>query len=420
MERIDLGNNIRINLIKSNKFKSNYLSCYFIRPLRRKEVTLNALLPLVLKRGSKNYKTSLDIDRRLEELYGARFGIGISKKGEKQIIRYSMEWIKSRYIDDDINDDVLSLLFDIVYNPLTENHLFIDSYLEQEKINLKKLIKSKINNKRSYAIERCIKGMCKNERYELSGLGILEDIENISNKDLYNHYNEIIMESPIEIFFIGEYDNDLVKKLKEVNLKERSELVDIPDDIIISNVQTKNMIRESFNVSQGKLVIGYRSGIKVVDDLYYPLLVANSIFGGGANSKLFKSVRERESLAYYIGSSLIKEKSIILVDAGINFGDFDKTIEIINEELNMLKNGHFTEEDIRIAKKGIIKDIDSISDSFYLTAEYYLDKIMSNRNSDKNYIKEKIMNVQSDEIIKAINTLSIDTIYFMEGKRGEI
>lgn len=416
-ERIKLGNGIFLNLIKTDKFKSNLLSYYFIRPLRRKEVTQNALLPLVLKRGTEKYPTNLDIEKKLEDMYGANLSVGVNKRGEKQVIRYTMEWTHGDYLGETGYDyEIMEILRNIIYNPTLRDGVFDKEYVNQEKENLRKIIQGKINDKRSYAIDRCIEEMCKNERFSLYQLGYIEDLDDINELNLYEHYKLIIESSPIEIFYVGHYNNDVINFLKENNKKDRDNIIKIPDDVIVSSVQTKNMIKEELDVNQGKLVIGYRAGITHKDKLYNGLLVASDILGGGPNSKLFKNVREKESLAYYITSSVFKYKSILLIDGGIEFDNFDKTIDIIREELESLKKGEFTQRDMDISIKSLQSSTESIRDSIFLTSEYFFSQSLSGDTRNLDEVLEDFEKVTKEEIIEAANKIVMDTIYFMRNK----
>ena len=162
-ERIKIGNGINLNLVKTDKFKSNLLSFYFLRPLTKEEVTKNALLPLVLKRGTDEYKTNLEIQKKLEENYGADLSVAINKRGEKHVLRFTVETVNGDYVGNkEYISDVFNLLKSIIFNPLLEDGYFKKSYVDQEKENLKRRIESRINDKRSYAIDRCIEEMCKN------------------------------------------------------------------------------------------------------------------------------------------------------------------------------------------------------------------------------------------------------------------
>lgn len=416
-ERVKLGNGIYLNIIKTDKFKSNLLSYYFIRPLKRIEVTKNALLPLVLKRGTEKYPNNLEIEKKLEELYGSNLSIAVNKRGEKQVIRYTMEWASGEYLGEKgVDHDVMEILKDIIYNPILEDGVFTSKYVAQEKENLKKIIESKINDKRSYAIDRCIEEMCKNERFSLNQLGYIEDLEDIDEENLYLHYKSFLETSPIEILYVGHYDEEIINYLKKSNSINRENVITIPEDIITCSGQTKNMIKEELDINQAKFVIGHRACIHYKDRLYNGLLVANDILGGGPNSKLFKNVREKESLAYYINSSVFKYKSLLLVDGGIEFENLDRTIDIVRDELDAIKNGDFSKNDIDISVKSLKSSTESIKDSIFLISEFFFSQSISQDFRTLEEIMLDFEEVTKEEIVEAANKITIDTIYFMRNK----
>ncbi len=418
-DRIKIGNGIYLNLVKTDKFKSNLLSFYFLRPLSKEEVTKNALLPLVLKRGTEEYTTNLQIQKKLEESYGANFSIAINKRGEKHVLRFTIETVNGDYVaDKNYIYEVINLLKSIIYNPVLEKGYFRKDYVEQEKENLKHRIEGRINDKRSYALDRCIEEMCRNEKFSIHPLGNIEDLETINEDILYNHYQTVLNTSPIEIFYVGNYDEKLVEYIIGLVKIERDNILNIPREQIISGVQTKNMVNEDLDVTQGKLVLGYRTGIPNEDKLYNGLILASDILGGGPNSKLFRNVREKESLAYYITSTVFKYKSIMLVDGGIEFGNFEKTLDIVKEQIEEIKKGNFTDEDIEISKKSIKSSTESIKDSIFLISEYFFSQILSEDNRALEEVLRDIDNVTREDITEAMSKVALDTIYFMKNSKA--
>ncbi len=419
-ERINIGNGINLNLVKTDKFKSNLLSYYFMRPLSKSEVTKNALLPLVLKRGTEEYDTNLKIQKLLEENYGSQLSMGINKRGERHVLRFSVEMVDKKHVQSQEHIyNVLELMQSIIFNPSLEKGYFKETYVKQEKENLKRRIQSRINDKRSYALERCIEEMCKNEKFSIYPIGNIDDLDDINQEVLYDHYKEVISTSPIEIFYTGDYDEKLVETLKKNIIIKREKIVKIPKEKIVSSVQTKNMVREDMDIVQGKIVLGFRTGIDYNDKLYNGLLVASEILGGGPNSKLFKNVREKESLAYYITSTIFKYKSIMLIDGGIEFDNFDKTIDIVKGQLEEMKQGIFTDEDINVSKKSLKSSMESIKDSIFLISEFFFSQQLSEDNRSLDEILIDIENVKRDEIVEAVSRVSLDTIYFMKNSNLE-
>lgn len=418
--RREIDNAVNVNIINSQKFKSQLISIHIARPLSKKEVTLNALIPYVLKRGTKNFNRAIDIERKLEELYGSQMISTIDKKGEKQILTFAIEGPLDQFVKaEGMLLESIKLINDIVNNPYILSNEFKDTYVEQEKKNLMNRIQGRINNKKRYAVDRCIEEMCKNESYSLYKYGYVQDLKDINGKKLYEHYKEIMATSPIEISVVGNVDVDYTIKLLKENLKfDRENIIEIPKEVIKKEVKTKNMVTEEMDINQGKITMGFRTNIDYKDELYEPFLIANNILGGGPNSKLFLNVREKESLAYYINSRTYKYKGIMLISGGIDFDKFDKSIDIIKEQVEALKKGNFSDDDIDQAKKALITSIQSMTDSNYSISDFYVSRSLSKDKKDISEIINNIKNTNRGKIIEAVSKLSLDTIYFLKNKEA--
>lgn len=418
--RIALSDGIFLNIVETDKFKSNLLTVNFIRPLDKAEVTMNALLPMVLERGSKSFPTKLLMERKLEELYGASLDLGSSKRGERQLIKASIEWADSKFTSDKKSGkEAINLLKGVLFDPVIIDGSFDDRYVEQEKKILISRIRSRINDKRNYAISRCIEEMCKGERFGIYSLGYEEDVEGIDGKRLYEQYRNILMTSPIEIFFVGNLHGLELDQLIPAELYNRRDILLIPREVIPENNLSKRNVEEAMSVSQGKLVLGFRSSIPYEHELYNGLLVGNELLGGGPNSHMFKTVREEKSLAYYASSRLIKHKSIILADAGIQFSNYKQALDLILDQVARLKSGDFSDEDLQIAKKSIENSSRSIVDSNQMISEFFLGKVISNDERSLEDMLSELGKTDRDKVIIAMDTVTLDTIYFLNGKEGE-
>lgn len=418
--RIALSDGIFLNIVETDKFKSNLLTVNFIRPLDKAEVTMNALLPMVLERGSKSFPTKLLMERKLEQLYGASLDLGSSKRGERQLIKASIEWADSKFTSDKKSGkEAINLLKGVLFDPVIIDGSFDDRYVEQEKRILISRIRSRINDKRNYAISRCIEEMCKGERFGIYSLGYEEDVEGIDGKRLYEQYRNILMTSPIEIFFVGNLHGLELDQLIPAELYNRRDILLIPREVIPENNLSKRNVEEAMSVSQGKLVLGFRSSIPYEHELYNGLLVGNELLGGGPNSHMFKTVREEKSLAYYASSRLIKHKSIILADAGIQFSNYKQALDLILDQVARLKSGDFSDEDLQIAKKSIENSSRSIVDSNQMISEFFLGKVISNDERSLEDMLSELGKTDRDKVIIAMDTVTLDTIYFLKGKEGE-
>ena len=415
----EIKKGIKFHILNSDKFKTNLFAIFLTTKLNRENVTKNALVSMLLRRGSKNMKSQEEISKKMEELYGAIFDCGLDKTGDNQVLKFYIEAINDNYLpkhDGNILNTVINSLLEIAFNPYIENEGFKKEYLEQEKNNIKQRIEGKIDNKARYSLERTIEEMYKNEPYGLYKFGYIEDLEKINEKDLYNYYIDLINNCKIDIFLSGKLDEDVEKLIEEneniKSLKERTPLFEMPKVPKKKDIE-ENIVTESMEVTQGKLVLGLNVNISSDEDKYTTLLY-NSILGGSANSKLFQNVREKAHLAYVASSTYYRFKSIIFINSGIEISNYDKALKLIREQIEDMKKGNFTDEEIENSKKGIIAAIKTIDDEQDTGITYYFGQELSGSNvSEEDYIKE-IENINKDNIVDIANKVQINTIYFLK------
>lgn len=417
-----LKENIKAHLIQTPKFKTNLISIFLTLPLSRDNVTKNALIPAVLKSGTKNLDTQEKISIELENMYGANLDCGIEKIGDNQIIKFYLETINDNFLpkQENLLDKSINLLLDIILNPVVEENHFNNQYVETEKQTIKRLIEGKIDNKDIYAFNRCIEEMYKDKPFGLYKYGYTEDLETINEHNLYEYYKNLISNAKIDIFVSGDFDDNKIIELLNNN-ENIKKLSDREDNHIINNEQTEKktkiedikILNESKDVTQGKLVIGmdidyYKENSK------YAMCLYNVILGESATSKLFQNVREKASLAYTARSNYVRQKNNIFIRCGIEIENYDKAVQIINKQLEDMKNGNFTDEDIENAKKYMVSGIKTVADEQDSEITYYLGQELSgNLTSFDEYI-EKIQSVTKEEILDIANNINTNMIYFLK------
>ena len=416
----EIKKGITIHKINTNKFKTNLFAVFIATPLKRESVTKNALITSILRRGSKNIPSQDIISKKLEEMYGATFDCGIEKTGDNQIIKFYLESINEEFLPEkeELTKKGLDILFDIIFNPLIQDEGFKKDYFETEKQNLKRIIESKIDNKRAYSFERCIEEMFKNEPYGLYKFGYIEDLDKITPKDLYEQYKKLISNSKIDIFISGEQkDNRIIDMVKEnekiKNLNERdAEYIRTSEKTKKIDVKEPQTIEEYMQVGQGNLVMGLDINADM-DDSKYIASVYNAILGGGANSKLFQNVREKQSLAYTAASTYRRQKNVIFIRCGIEIKNYEKALNTIKEQLKDIENGEFSDDDINNSKELISESIRSISAEQDTEISYYYGQELSDTFTTIEEYIEKINKVTKEQIEEIAKNININTVYFL-------
>ena len=413
----ELMEGVKLHKINTKKYKTNLLAIYLTSKLDRKHVTENALMLAILRRGTNKLKTQEDINIKLEELYGADFNCGIDKLCNDSVFKFYMESLNDEFLyeKENVLEQSTQMLFDIVFSPITENGMFNEEYFNSEKENLRQIIRSRKDNKGAYAYSRCIEEMYKDEPYGLFTYGYEEDLDKIRNKELYNAYLEMLKNSKIDIFVSGNFsegknnvDEIIKKQINEKNVQPRN--IDVYVENEVKEPVAEKVVRETMDVSQGKLVIGLdvtKLEPKAVASVY------NAILGGGANSKLFQNVREKASLAYSAGSLYIKNKNSIVIRSGIEKKNYEKALEIIEKQIDDMKQGNFDETDMKNAKQLIVASFRSMEDEQDSTISYYFGKEMEQENADIATYISQIENVTKEQIVKVAQNVTINTIYFL-------
>lgn len=411
---------ITLHKINTNKFKTNLFSIFLTTKLNRENVTKNALLTAVLRRGTKKLTTQEEISKYLENMYGASFDCGVEKSGDNHVIKFYLESINNEFLptEENLSKECMDVLLDIVFNPYIEDGSFKKEFVEGEKENLKQIIEGKIDNKARYAFDRCIEEMYKNEPYGLYKYGYIDDLKSIDNKNLYEYYRDFIKDVKIDIFVSGDLDEKIVSEIKEneiiKNLEEREAVYNVnKENQLKDKVSEPKVITESMQIAQGKLILG----LDVLDNKKenrYQTSIYNVILGGSANSKMFQNVREKASLAYTAGSNYLRQKDNIFIKCGIDIPNYEKALEIIKEQLKQMENGDFTEEDIDNAKTIIKASVESIPESQDSEITYYFSQELSEEFvSIEEYIKN-IEKVSKEQIVEIAKKIQINTIYFLK------
>lgn len=412
-----IADGVFLTTVKTDKFKFNRVFADFILPLEKEHASTNALFPSVLLRGSVNHPNLLSIQRALSSLYGADADSYVSTCGEAHVITFYLKLMKEKYAIDksDITGGATSLLRELMREPITENGVFSGEYVESEKHKLIDDIAAQINDKDSFAQRRCIELMCANEAWGVSELGKAEDVEKITPSSLYERYKYTLSHARAEFWFIGDFEYAAAENFVRGIFSGVSR-GNTPDfsTRIVRDVAAQRKITETQNINQGKLVLGYRAGKGGYDGDFYVLKVLNSIFGGTAQSKLFLNVREKLSLCYSCSSRLYN-KGIIIVSAGIEPKNHDIALKEIEAQLDAVRNGEITEEELEEAKRQLKNSLISVEDSAEALHSYYLGNTIFGSSDSPCELIKKIESVTVTEIAEAARGIKLDTEYFLYG-----
>ena len=338
--RTELIPGVWLTALRSDKFKTGCLSINLLTQLKRETAAFNAVLPFVLRRGTRFHPDMQTIAAELDSLYGTGVEPIVRKIGEIQCIGFYASFPDDKYLPagSEAFEKAANLSCEMLLAPNTRGGLFLPAYVESEKEKLLELIRSRVNEKRSYAHFRLLEQMCCYEDYAVSRFGTEDTAESIYYQKLTKYYHSLISASPVEIFYCGSMEASKVADILSDALSgmTRGEInYDIGTDIRMNAVEDKvRSFVDEMSVTQGKLVMGFRLGECMEEPDLAAIYVFNAVYGSGVTSKLFMNVREKLSLCYYASSTVDTHKGIMLVSSGV---DFDKVDEAKSEILAQLE-----------------------------------------------------------------------------------
>jgi len=389
--------------------------------LEKETAGANALLSRVLRRGSASLPDMESITAALDDLYGVRIEPIIRKKGEIQCIGFYVDFPDDRYIPggESIAESAVKILADILLSPCLQEGLLREDYIESEKSNLIDDIRAGINDKRGYSVDRLLEEMCAGEAFGVSKLGDEERVREITCKSLTEHYYNIIANSRIEILYCGSISPQRVDAMIRhafSGLSDRTE-PNIPktDVVYDPHLNEPRRFSETLDVTQCKLVAGFRIGDAMKTPDYPAFMMFNALYGGSVSSKLFLNVRERLSLCYYASSMLDKHKGIMLVTSGVEFSNAEIALNEILAQLENIKSADITELEFTSAKRSIMTSIRSALDRSGGLEELYFDSVLSAVTYNPAELCSMIDDVTVERVIKASSGIKLDSVYLLSG-----
>ncbi|MBO4897742.1 MAG: insulinase family protein [Clostridia bacterium] len=405
--------NIGLLSVPDSKFK-NFKVALSFATLRGKEyATKNSLLLKVLLSGCEKYPTKKDINIALKKLYGSSISAANVKVRFNLCPKIEIDALCDKYCGENLLTKVFELISEIIFKPLVKNNAFDSEIFERERGVLASDIAGVINDKRQYALLKCLEITCGDDPYGATGVGDLEVLKTVSPESLYEHYKYIIKNTAVTVTAVGSFDEEAL--IREVqNIQNKFGSGKISDGDILKASAVAEEVKEKSDITQGKLVMAFTTDVGVSgDDTGESVL--NGLFGGGVSSKLFNIVREKMSLCYYASSSYDKNKGIILAQAGIDFENYEKTTKAILDQLTDIQNGNFTDEEFENVKKGLINNAVSAADDIDLVAGYYNGVALDDEITTLPELAEKYGKVKREQIIKLSRLIKLKTTYFLCG-----
>ena len=415
METHPLLPGVVLNCCRDARFKQGCLSIQLVRPMAASEAAMNALLPTVLLRGTTRHPDLRSITMALDDLYGAAVSPLVRRVGDYQTTGLYCGFMDQRFAlpGDRVLEPMVDFLRELLFDVPLEDGGFRREFVESEKRNLISSIECELNDKQVFAMGQLLKRMCREDSFGLPRLGEKDQVAAIDPVGLYRHYRKILLESPIEIFYVGSAEGEEVASLLKplFDLPGRNPLPLEPQTDL--RPSPGGEYTETMEVSQGKLCLGFTTPITNRTPDFAAMQLLNTLFGGGMTSKLFTNVREKQSLCYSVGSNYYGSKGIVTVSAGIDCGKKEETQEEILRQLELCRRGEFTEQELNAAKQALISSLRATHDSPGAIEGYYATAALSALKLTPAEYIQALSAVTPDQAARAAETLTLHTVYFL-------
>lgn len=402
-----------------SRFKTNRIMVNMTLPLEQDTASRNALLPFLLKRGYKRYPDYTQLNRRLNELYGASLGASVGKTGDFQILTLSLSGIDDRFAlqDEPLVQEFADILCELLLEPIFLEPSFEPSALEVEKQGLIDLIEAEFNEKSAYAIRRLEALMCADEPFGLDKYGTPERIRTITLEEMKETYQDVLKSARIEVFFVGCGNPENASRLFAKKLKNAGSSFSLQSVVVPAFGEAKR-VEEAFQVSQAKLAMGFRVAVNTPQEQAAARLMA-TVFGGTPRALLFTNAREKLSLCYYCYARYNSSKNIMMVNSGVEFENVDKARDEILVQLETLKKGDFDDRLVEETKLMLADSFRTVNDTTGGIAGWYLEQVFRDSQNTPEQEAEILCAVTREEIIAAANAVTLDTIYVLKGGEAD-
>lgn len=413
---------MKVYSINNEKFKSIYISYNFTLEVKNKNIySYYAVLASLMAKSSKNYTTQKAIEKYLNSLYGSIFDVNVEKIGDLYNLEFRVEFINKKFLpnNEELSEKILSFLEEIIYNPYD----WTEENLEREKTFIIERINERKDDKLKYGIQKAEELICKDEPFGTYLYGESEVVEKISLEDIKTAYKDLV-NSCVTIIVSGNmngYDklaNNIENKFGKHITSEKN-VEELVYNTKLNNNNEYEEVKEFQDTTQSVLALGLKINDVSIDD-FYALNLYNAILGTTPSSKLFQNVREKESLAYTVRSRYYRFKDILVIYAGINKENYQKTLDVINEQLEDMKSGKITEIEFRSAKDSLLSDLLEWKDSKVAMEKMVYSNLIAFKDSNITIenMREKINNVTMKDVIDVAKKVELKKVFLLGGEEN--
>ena len=407
--------NMDLYFVKTNKFKSIDIELFFCSEISKEDITWRNCLVDILSYATRKCPTRKMLFNKTSELYSLYLTTSNMRFGNYLVSKMGISLLNPKYTEEGMLEESLEVLHDVIFDPLVEDNHFNKEYLEYIKKEHKADTETIRENPKVYSDIQLLKNMEKDMPYTFTGYSDLMILEKINENNLYEYYQKFMKNNRVFAVVVGDVDEEKIIEYFKSNFPFINKKIDKKIVVEHNNIRdNENVIIEESNYQQSKLAISFK--IKDLTDFEYRyvLNIYNSILGGSSDNKLMRSIRENNSLAYYVRSSISKADQLMFIVSGIDAKNYDKVINLTKQTLYDMQVGNFTEQEIAKGKMEYITAFDEALE----TSKGYIDVILGQILFDADDVSKRkceIMKVTKEDIMNISKKIHLDTVFLLRG-----
>lgn len=406
-----------LTCVTTPQFKTAVMRVSFLLPLGGERTSAAAALPYVLRRGTAEFPSLASLGEALDALYGMRVEPAVRARGEALAVGLAADFIDEPYGGRGITARAAALLLSFLTEPFLEGGRFPAVTVRDEAENLADRIAARRNDLRSWALRRLWELMCADEPFGKSELGTIEEAHALTPDVLLSVWQDVLANAPMELFYCGAQPPETVAEAFRAALPAREEKpFPLPQTrVFAAPPHGEQSFEEALPVTQGKLSLGFRTGITGEDPLYPALLAANAVYGGTTSSRLFRNVREKLSLCYYASSQCFRMKGVMAALSGVDNANAPLAREEMLRHLRALQEDGPTPDELETARRSVVTGLRVMNDSPLSLEGFWLDQALAGLSWTPEALAARVEAVSAGEVREAARRIVPDTTFFLRG-----
>lgn len=393
----------------TEKFTDACLSVRYILLMDKAWITPLNVLIMMYRNKTEHYASSQKWITALSDAYDTKVGTTLYAYGNQMIIDYRYQYIRPDWIEESAYEDqVIHLLDEFLFHPC-----FDTDSLEKAKYMLKNRLKRQMDDPDSLAVRTALTQIPAHHSLCVDLYGEYDQVDAVSLNQI-NRLYQTIKRAPCVVYSVGKIGPKMKAYLETIDetdsIRADYNCIDVHD--CVKQVVSKD-------ITQTSVAQIYQTHIGMDSDLYYALLVANSMLGQCPNNMLFDTIREKYGYCYSISSSLIRFDGALLIQTGTEKQYVEQLLPLIEAQLKRLCHKAYPSTLMENAKMDLMDGLISSQDYARTWIEQmYLDDLL-HRNLTLEDKLNGIRSVTMDQVAKAAGNIQLISQAVIEENANE-